>query len=182
MHARAGNSVLFAEGDACAMPFEDGAFDLVIALECAFHFPSRTRFLAEAYRVLRAGGRLVIADFVPSRALRPLLGAQELVLGPYMRHVLGPADVSYTTQRYQEAARSAGFGPSQALDITAHTIPTYPVLRAVAGEMGLYDATARFGVSALELASRMRLLRYVILTFKREGSAADAVALTRRTA
>jgi ubiquinone/menaquinone biosynthesis C-methylase UbiE len=168
VRARASNVVRFQEGDACAMPFADGSFDLVIALECAFHFPSRPRFLAEAHRVLCNGGRLVIADFLPSRVLRPLLGAQELVLGRYMQHVLGPADASYTSQRYKDAARSAGLLFSDETDITARTLPTYPVLRTVAGEMGMYDATARFGVKALELASRARLLRYAILTFQRD--------------
>jgi cyclopropane fatty-acyl-phospholipid synthase-like methyltransferase len=51
-------------GDACALPFEAGAFDAVTAVECAFHFHTRPRFFAEARRVLREGGRLVLADFI----------------------------------------------------------------------------------------------------------------------
>ena len=35
------NTVTFVEGDACAMPLPDASFDVVIALECAFHFPDR---------------------------------------------------------------------------------------------------------------------------------------------
>ena len=35
---RAENTVSFVEGDACSLPFEDGRFDAVLAVECAFHF------------------------------------------------------------------------------------------------------------------------------------------------
>jgi len=53
----------YQEGDATCMPFDDGSFDAVICIEAAFHF-DRAKFLAEAFRVLRKGGRLVIVDFM----------------------------------------------------------------------------------------------------------------------
>lgn len=52
------------QGSATELPFEDGSFDKVVALECAFHFRTREDFFHEAFRTLRPGGRIVTADMI----------------------------------------------------------------------------------------------------------------------
>jgi len=55
-------NVAFRLGDAEALPFDDQEFDLVTARYAPHHFPRPSRFLAEAARVLRPGGRLTMFD------------------------------------------------------------------------------------------------------------------------
>lgn len=53
----------FKVGDAQAMPFADGAFDIVVNVESSLNYPDFGAFLAEVDRVLAPGGALLIADY-----------------------------------------------------------------------------------------------------------------------
>jgi SAM-dependent methyltransferase len=52
--------------DAADLPFEDESFDTVSFLACLNHIPNRAAALAEAYRVLRPGG-LLLMTMIPPR-------------------------------------------------------------------------------------------------------------------
>lgn len=57
------NGLDFVEGDAEALPFEDGSVDAVINIEASHCYASFPRFLDEVARVLRTGGHFHYADF-----------------------------------------------------------------------------------------------------------------------
>jgi demethylmenaquinone methyltransferase / 2-methoxy-6-polyprenyl-1,4-benzoquinol methylase len=51
----------FVQGDATKLPFRDGTFGAVLAHSVLESGVEPTRLLAEAWRVLRPGGRLAVA-------------------------------------------------------------------------------------------------------------------------
>ena len=63
-------SISFVVADAMDLPFEDGEFDAVTASFGLRNVENPKKALAEMYRVLKPGGRLVICEFsTPSRAI-----------------------------------------------------------------------------------------------------------------
>lgn len=61
-YARGASNLIFCLGDAEALPFRDGAFDIVTCRHAAHHFPDLRRALAEMARVVRPGGRVLLDD------------------------------------------------------------------------------------------------------------------------
>jgi tocopherol O-methyltransferase len=59
--------VHFEERNYCGTGLPAESFDVVWALESVCHSDDKTKFLAEAYRLLRPGGRLIVGDFVQFR-------------------------------------------------------------------------------------------------------------------
>lgn len=54
-------NVTFRQGDALELPFEDGSFDLVVCQFGVMYFPDKVQGNAEARRVLRDGGHMLLA-------------------------------------------------------------------------------------------------------------------------
>ncbi len=59
------DNVLAVNGDACALPFADGSFDLVLLAAVLQEIPDRAAALREARRVLREGGICSVSEFLP---------------------------------------------------------------------------------------------------------------------
>ncbi|MFN8607675.1 MAG: class I SAM-dependent methyltransferase [Vulcanimicrobiota bacterium] len=112
------NQLEFVEGDACRLPFQDGSFDRVLAVECIFHFPSRQAFFEHARRVLRPGGNLTISDFVLPEGTPPAQydGSTEVLWGPH---------TAIDLNQYQQLAEEVGMQLTGGRDISAHVLPSY---------------------------------------------------------
>jgi len=99
--------------DAAQLGFDDESFDTVLCVEAAFHFKTRRAFLAEACRVLRPGGHLVLSDILFSRiftGLAPML--------PHENYVRG-------VEEYRRLCRSAGLTDVEIRDVTADSWKPY---------------------------------------------------------
>lgn len=64
-----GRDVELQEANAHALPFDDGSFDTVVCTFGLCSIPDDDAALAEMHRVLRPGGRLILADHVASTSL-----------------------------------------------------------------------------------------------------------------
>jgi SAM-dependent methyltransferase len=63
--AAEGLKVTFEEGDAEALPYRDGQFDMVVSLIAAMFAPRPDRVAAELTRVCRPGGTIAMANWTP---------------------------------------------------------------------------------------------------------------------
>ena len=160
-----GNDIDWVEADALQLPFADGTFDRVLAVECIFHFPSRERFLAEAARVLKPGGYLAVSDFVPTVAFfgkTPIwLAIRSQIAKSY--GTLGNVPL----RSYRAMGKRAGLRLETNRNIRRNTLPTYPFLINFFREQGSEDAqnTMIVGTRWIKWLTKVGFLQYRVYTF-----------------
>lgn len=153
--------------DAVRLPFVIGAFEGLISVEAAFHFPSRAAFFAEAARVLRPGGILSMSDVTVERRPRGVRDAvaglsQLRVWGIRLRQLAGSGEVA-------ALAEAAGFVDVRVELCAARTID--PALRVIRGRLadprGRPPAqvwAARVGLRQMERLRAGGYVQYALLT------------------
>jgi ubiquinone/menaquinone biosynthesis C-methylase UbiE len=106
----------FTRGNAMNLPLQDGLFDTAVSIGSIKHWPDGVRGLREIHRVLKPGGRCIIAETdreASDKALRAFIGRFNVwfipdgLLFQGLRHVI--FGQSYTQSALADALRLAGF-------------------------------------------------------------------------
>lgn len=160
--------IRLVHADACSLPFDDGEYDALLAIECMFHFSSRKRFFVEAARNLRAGGTLVITDFEPTDLLRRTARPPPS-LDLMVRHLTPWPDPSGLEGRPAELSRLAGFEEVHGVDATENVLPSFALMvgtKGVRDPSSVADPSDR-GTAALGWLLEHDFLRMRYSSFKK---------------
>lgn len=151
--------VSFEVADALNTPFADNSFDLVWSLESGEHMPDKARFLQECYRVLKPGGKLILATWChrPTNSLAGELTRDE-------RHHLAEIYRVYclpyviSLPEYEEIARDCGFLKLKSDDWSIAVAPFWDTVIESAFDPRVIMGVLRSGWSTIEGALSLGLM------------------------
>jgi len=105
----------FVCADFCKTDFDDNSFDVVWAIESVCHADNKLDFYNEAYRLLKPGGRLVVAEYI--RNGRNFKVRDERIIGSWLRnHAIPDID---TQEEHNYNIQKAGFSNINFEDYTS---------------------------------------------------------------
>jgi tocopherol O-methyltransferase len=153
------------------------SFDAAIAIESSEHMPDKPAFFAQAHRVLRPAGRLVVCAWLAAESPTPR--QERWLLEPICREGRMPHLGSESD--YRQLAMDAGFTVEKVHDVTRQIARTWPMivrifllnlLRKPAYVRFLLDRHASNRVFALTIvrlwiAFRTGAMRYGMFTLQR---------------
>ena len=105
------DKVRVIQGDVMSAPLAEQSVDVVVSQEALLHVPDKGRVLAQAFRVLKPGGRLAFTDWVAHRALTD---ADKDLMWQGMA-----VTALFSPPAYGELIVRAGFEPPSIEDLTA---------------------------------------------------------------
>ena len=148
LHPANGNRLHWELADACRLTLPNARFDRILCFEAMFHFSSRRRFFAEAARLLRPGGMLVVSDIVALPAARPF-DRPGFPIEAWLREGYGPwPDLWGSDGDHRKLARAAGLELQASGDATPNTRPSHRITvpAGLDDRRDPVDATLRAGL------------------------------------
>ena len=110
---------IFEQQDFTATHYEAESFDIIWAIESVCHASDKSKFINEAYRLLKKGGRLILADFFKQENL----AEKDAVLIKQWANGWAIDDFA-TIQNFTEQLNNAGFYHPIIEDATTKIIPS----------------------------------------------------------
>jgi len=176
--AEGGRLVSFVAGDLRRTGLDDERFDVVWAQESVEQVAEHAQVLAEALRLLRPGGRLIVENILSRDARRSAPDAR--LVDAFKRACATPIP---SDRSLEEAARAVGFIEVALRDVTPNTAPSfkrmYQLQRVTRPLFDLLDSLGlcserqrgmRHGLALQRVAFARGLLLMGLLTARRPGS------------
>ena len=114
--------VKFNYGNAQDIPYSDNHFENIYAIESAFHFEDKIKFISESKRVLKLNGKISIADIV----IRPeYLKLRDWYKVSIAKHGLATKEF-YNKDKWTNLLTSTGFDDIKVKDITLNVSNVLP--------------------------------------------------------
>ena len=152
------SKVKFQVANALEMPFEDNSFDFIWSLESGEHMPDKTQFIAECYRVLKPGGRLIVATWChrETRMIGDLTTSEIKHLKEIYRVYCLPYVISIS--EYKSIARQCGFNNLKTDDWSMAVAPFWDVVIDSAFNLEAVTELLKAGWQTIESALSLRLM------------------------
>jgi ubiquinone/menaquinone biosynthesis C-methylase UbiE len=160
----------FVQGTAERLPCGAETFDRVFCINALHHFPDKAAFLAEAHRILRANGMILIIGLDPQR------GADQWFVYDYF-----PESIEIDRRRYPAASTlrtwmmEVGFQDcvTQTVEHWTYQLPVQEILR-----QGRLDKTATSQLSVLTEAEYQRGMAQIRADIERAETKGETLFLT----
>lgn len=122
--------------DYCHTNFADNSFDVIIGMESICYAEPKIDFLKEAYRLLRKGGRLVLAENLQAKEELTKKEYEQLYTKAFHACKVQSLD---TAEAYLKNLKEAGFSSFECMDYTNLIKPSIRRLRKVFYAAWLYN-------------------------------------------
>lgn len=152
------SNVKFLVANALLMPFDDNSFDFVWSLESGEHMPDKTQFIAECYRVLRPGGKLILATWCHRETgmAGDLTTSEIKHLKEIYRVYCLPYVISLS--EYQAIAHQCGFNNIKTDDWSTAVAPFWDVVIDSAFDLEAITGLINAGWQTIQSALSLRLM------------------------
>ena len=110
---------VFEQQDFTATKYAAESFDIIWAIESVCHASDKSKFINEAYRLLKKGGKLILADFFKQENL----AEKDAALIKQWANGWAIDDFA-TIENFTEQLKNAGFHHANIEDATAKIIPS----------------------------------------------------------
>lgn len=160
------NQIEFICASASELPLDDNYFDVVLAVECIFHFPSRHDFFKEANRVLKPQGKFALSDFILSGKNIFNIPILDSLVSMIIAQFYGKSSACLMTD-YEKLAVNNQFKLIKEQDITKETLPTYDILMSLFNQFKLDYWQANLSTQLLKMAQASQIITYQVLGYEK---------------